>query len=209
MELLNYSLKVGNKKLFDNVNLLFSSNKINHILGSNGAGKSSFAKSCVGMLKYEGKIVHNGDIILIGSGSNVPQEFTISDVTDLLKKRFDGERVNELYTLLKMNNISDKLKIRKMSDGQKQKIKLLCFLSAKPQIVILDEFTNALDRMSAIDLYSFFNEYIKIEDLVVLNITHNLSDLEYMQGNYYYIKDRDIVMVDSKKQVIESYMRGE
>ena len=47
-ELVNYNLKVGNKTLLENINLSFKSNVINHILGSNGAGKSSFAKSCVG-----------------------------------------------------------------------------------------------------------------------------------------------------------------
>ena len=56
MKLINYSLKVGKKKLLENVNISFDKKYINHILGSNGAGKSSFAKTCVGMLEFEGKI---------------------------------------------------------------------------------------------------------------------------------------------------------
>lgn len=40
MKLINYSLKVGKKKLLENVNISFDKKYINHILGSNGAGKS-------------------------------------------------------------------------------------------------------------------------------------------------------------------------
>lgn len=40
MKLINYSLKVGKKKLLENVNISFDKKYINHILGSNGAGMS-------------------------------------------------------------------------------------------------------------------------------------------------------------------------
>lgn len=208
MKLVNYNLKVGNKTLLENINLSFKSNVINHILGSNGAGKSSFAKSCVGMLKYEGKISGNSGAILIGSGSNVPSEFTIDDLLELLKKRFEPQKVKGLYDLLKLNTVSGKLQIKKMSDGQKQKIKLLAFLSEDPKVIILDEFTNALDKNSALDLYHFFNEYNKMHDVVIINITHNLSDLEYMEGKYYYICNRSITEVETKEEIINLYVRG-
>lgn len=209
MKLVNYNLKVGNKTLLENINLSFKSNVINHILGSNGAGKSSFAKSCVGMLKYEGKISGNSGAILIGSGSNVPSEFTIDDLLELLKKRFEPQKVKGLYDLLKLNTVSGKLQIKKMSDGQKQKIKLLAFLSEDPKVIILDEFTNALDKNSALDLYHFFNEYNKMHDVVIINITHNLSDLEYMEGKYYYICNRSITEVETKEEIINLYVKGE
>ena len=67
MKLINYSLKVGKKKLLENVNISFDKKYINHILGSNGAGKSSFAKTCVGMLEFEGKIEENQEAILHSS----------------------------------------------------------------------------------------------------------------------------------------------
>ena len=38
------------------------------------------------MLKYEGKISGNSGAILIGSGSNVPSEFTIDDLFGVTEK---------------------------------------------------------------------------------------------------------------------------
>ena len=76
-------------------------------------------------------------------------------VIKLLKKKFEAQKIMGLYDLLKLNKVSKNLQIKKMSDGQKQKIKLLAFLSADPKVIILDEFTNALDKNSSIDLYEF------------------------------------------------------
>lgn len=209
MELINYGLEVGNRKLFENVNISFEEKVVSHILGSNGTGKSSFAKSCVGMLAHEGEIEGNQGAILIGSSSNIPSEFSVEDILKLLEKKFESRKIKGLYDLLKLNKVSNKLPIRKMSDGQKQKVKLLCFLSADPKVIILDEFTNALDKNSALDLYNFFEEYNKFHEAVIINITHNLSDLEYMAGKYYYIRDLKIVQIASKSDVVDMYMKGE
>ena len=144
MKLENYGLKIKNNILFENVNVLFANRMISHILGNNGCGKSSFGKSCVGMLKHEGTIIGNHNAILIGSSSNIPGEFSIRDITQLLKKRFKHDKVTNIYQLLKLNLIPDNLAIKKMSDGQKQKVKLYVFLSAEVDVIILDEFTTVL-----------------------------------------------------------------
>ena len=41
------------------------------------------------------------------------------------------------------------------------------------------------------DLYVFFNKYVKKYNVIVINITHNLSDLEYMEGDYVYISNSE------------------
>ncbi|WP_330387221.1 ATP-binding cassette domain-containing protein [[Clostridium] polysaccharolyticum] len=146
---------------------------------------------------------------MIGSSSNVPGEFSLKDILKELRKKFEQSEINKLYDLLKMDTISDKLPLAKMSDGQKQKIKLLCFLASKPKIIILDEFTTALDKGSSLDLYAFLNEYRKNNEVTILNITHNLSDLEHMPGKYYYISDCEMKEVDSKETAIEKYIKGE
>ena len=76
-------------------------------------------------------------------------------------------------------------------------------------MIILDEFTNALDKNSALDLYHFLSIYNKMHEVVIINITHNLSDLEYMEGKYYYIHNHKIDHLESKKEIIEMYVKGE
>lgn len=101
-----------------------------------------------------------------------------------------------------------KNKIKNLSDGQKQKLKLLFFLAQEPELIILDEFTNGLDKKTSIEIYKFLNNYTNKGHVTLINITHNLADLEYMEGNYYLLQNEDINQVNSKEMAIDSYIKG-
>lgn len=208
MECINYSLKIEDKILIEDLNISFEKNIMNHLLGSNGVGKSCFAKSCIGMLEYNGKINAEGEIRLIGSYSNVPLDFRLKDIMKILYNRFNKENIKYLYKILKLNNISDNIPIRKLSDGQKQKIKLLSFLASEPKTIILDEFTSALDKKTTLEIYEFLRVYLNKPGVVCLNITHNLSDIEYMEGNYYYFNNNSIEKIETKSELVKLYMKG-
>ena len=172
MKLSNFNLNIENKKLLTDVNVEFSEGKINHILGKNGVGKSIFAKSLM---------LDNENITVIGSYSNVPEDITFSELKKVLIKKFDMDKVGRLCSILNISNIDEKIILKKLSDGQRQKIKILVFLLFDKDIIILDEVTNALDKTTSNEIYELFNDYIKKNPKkVILNITHNLSDLNNM-----------------------------
>ncbi|AIM24561.1 putative peptide export ATP-binding protein YydI [Melissococcus plutonius] len=177
----HFYLKVGNKLLLKDTTLPFSEGKINHVLGQNGVGKSQLAKE---FILNRSKLIPKNIIeytIILSSFSNVPSELTLSDL-QLLKNRLS----DEIYKLLNLASIDSKIKIKDLSDGQKQKIKLYLFFSSNKNIVILDEITNAIDKKTVLELYDFLNLYRKQNpQKTIINITHNLSDLKHLQGNYF------------------------
>lgn len=206
MKIENMSLKVGRKQILTDLSLIFQSGKVNHILGKNGVGKSCFSKACAGLLPYSGKIdTGESDLTIIGSYSNIPLNLRLCDILWLIRRNPKLDRLSEQ---LNISAIDPKLHIGKMSDGQKQKIKLLYFLSFGKKNIILDEFTSALDKASTLDIYNFLNTYFASEQITSLNITHNLSDLEYMPGNYYLFEDQTIKPVNDKEQAISAYIKG-
>ena len=82
-------------------------------------------------------------------------------------------------------------------------------MASEPEVIILDEFTNALDKESCMDIYGFLNEYLlENKKSVIINITHNLADLEYMTGDYYLIDNKDIQHISKKEDIIERYIKG-
>lgn len=209
MELVNYSLEVGKRLLIEETTLKFEKGKINHLLGNNGVGKSCFAKSCVNILPHKGQIKTSSELIVIGSYSNIPLDFTLKDIIDILKKKHTKKEIDEIIDLLNFDNISKDIRIKKLSDGQKQKIKLLFFLISKPDNIILDEFTSSLDKSSSFELYNFLNKYVNNENVTCINITHNLADMENMPGAYYLLSDKKIIKYNDPNEIISLYIKGD
>lgn len=208
MKLDNYFLKIDKKVLIENASVCFDSEGINHLLGSNGAGKSCFAKSLIGLIKYSGSVEEcDGDIVLISSKSNIPLDLKLKDILIYLEKIYGKDKLDYFYKLFNLESIP-KVKIKKMSDGQKQKIKLMWFLITYPKLIILDEFTSALDKKTSLEMYKFLSEFIKQNKVTCINITHNLADLEYMEGSYFILSDKKIKKINSKEEIIGLYVKG-
>ena len=195
--------------MFKNVNVVFETGTINHILGKNGTGKTCLVKAMIGAMKYEGKIeLGTSTISAIGSYTNLPLDLRTKDVIEIAQQKFKLSVVESLIDKLNIKSMPPENKIKNLSDGQRQKLKLLFFLSPEPQLVVLDEFTNALDKKTCLDIYNFLNSYVEINQTTIINITHNLTDIEYLKGNYYLIEDGSIISNLTKEKVVDLYIKG-
>lgn len=198
MKLSNYTLEIGKKTLLKQTDVVFKKGEINYILGENGIGKSVFAKS----------LFHKHDnITLIGSYTNIPNDVNFESLLIFLEQKFSSEKIAELYRMLGLDKIDNKIKISKLSDGQKQKIKLLVFFLFEKEIIILDEISNALDRKTVNEIYSFLTQFLlKNRTNTIISITHNPLDVKLAEGSYFVFKDKTIQEVDSIKKLMAEYM---
>lgn len=109
--------------------------------------------------------------------------------------------------MLNIGNINENILIKNLSDGQKQKLKLISFFLENKDIIILDEITNSLDKTTVNEIHQFLISYMKENsNKVILNITHNLSDLNNIEGRYYLFRNRKIIMFESKEEIIKQYV---
>lgn len=198
MKLSNYTLEIGKKTLLKQTDVVFKKGEINYILGENGIGKSVFAKS----------LFHKHDnITLIGSYTNIPNDVNFESLLIFLEQKFSSEKIAELYRMLGLDKIDNKIKISKLSDGQKQKIKLLVFFLFEKEIIILDEISNALDRKTVNEIYSFLTQFLlKNRTNTIISITHNPLDVKLTEGSYFVFKDKTIQEVDSIEKLMAEYM---
>lgn len=205
----DYNLKIKNKVLLENTNFSFVKGKINHILGKNGVGKSQFAKDL--LLNTSGLITPeiSENVTIISSFSNVPNDLSSKELLTILRKRFGADSVAHLASALHIENISMDTLIGQLSDGQKQKLKLLSFLLEDKSIIVFDEITNALDKQTINDIYLFLQKYVAEQPgKFILNITHNLSDLKSLGGNYYLIEELKMTSFEQQDDVITAYIEG-
>ncbi|MCE4951147.1 ATP-binding cassette domain-containing protein [Staphylococcus hominis] len=209
MNVEGYSLKIKKQLLINNCDLKFYLGKINHIVGKNGVGKSQLAKDF--LLNNSGYISKSisSNTTLISSSSNIPNDISKDFLLNLLKNKFNNseDKFNKIYEILNIKDIPARVLIKNLSDGQKQKLKFLSFLLEDNELIVLDEVTNALDKKTVNEIYNFLNDFIKNNpSKIILNITHNLSDLSNLPGKYFNFKNQKIEEYVSRENLIDDYI---
>lgn len=81
----------------------------------------------------------------------------------------------------------DKRKVRKYSLGMKQKVGIAQTLMGEPELIVLDEPTNALDRKSIEKLVQIL-ERLKQQGCTILIASHQFEDIESVVDEVVHIE---------------------
>lgn len=133
----NGTKKFKNELIFQNVSMEFEKGNSYGFVGPNGCGKSVFFKTLCGYsLLTEGQVIYRGKII------GKEQDF-IDDAGIVIEEP-------EIIEVLKQFDLYEdrNKKVGKYSVGMKQKLRLAQAVMEKPQVLILDEPMNGLDKKS-------------------------------------------------------------
>ncbi|QJB71234.1 ATP-binding cassette domain-containing protein [Mycoplasma sp. 1654_15] len=159
------TLKLENKTLYNNKNLIIEKNKKYIIKGSNGSGKSTLAKIFLGLEKnYLGNVLFNDkyeikDIDFKSlnqyfnylSNNTLLIEANIENNINLFDQNSNKNEISNLIEILNLSSI-DKDKIlgqeddNDVSTGQMQRIALARNLYFKKDILIIDEGLSNIDK---------------------------------------------------------------
>jgi zinc transport system ATP-binding protein len=173
------------------------------IAGSNGSGKSTLVKNILGILKpSQGKINIFGQPLTsfrqwhkIGylpqriSALNYHFPGTVAEIVQLGITKNPVELRNTLE-LMGIAHLSESL-IGELSYGEQQRVMLARTLFRKPDLLIFDEPTTALDPETRDVFYSLTNEMNRQGTTVVL-VTHDTGILGKYAHNLLYL-DKKII----------------
>lgn len=196
---------INEKKALNGVNIKLDDGDFVTIIGGNGAGKSTTLNAIAGVWPVdEGSIIINGKNVTglsehqrakyIGRVFQDPMTGTaatmeIQENLALAKRRGEGRFLKwgitrrereEYHELLKMLDLGleDRMssKVGLLSGGQRQALTLLMATLKKPQILLLDEHTAALDPKTAEKVLGLTETIVREQQLTTLMITHNMRD---------------------------------
>ncbi|TYC46245.1 ABC transporter ATP-binding protein [Leuconostoc litchii] len=199
------------------------------VLGTNGAGKSTLFNTIAGNLSISsGEILHNGHNIAhetaVKRTNYIARVFqdpkmgtaprmTVAENLLLAEKRgskrtlhgrgLTQKKLTEYATLTKVmgNNLDSRLNTATgdLSGGQRQALSFLMATRVKPELLLLDEHTAALDPKTSEQLMQATNEQVTKHKLTALMITHNLADaLKY--GNRLIIMNAGNIVLDVRDE---------
>ncbi|WP_336781605.1 ABC transporter ATP-binding protein [Paenibacillus illinoisensis] len=191
----NLTKQYGNKVIVDRVSISVKKGEIYGFLGLNGAGKTTTIRALLGMSKPSSGEVYlfgqrwaNGNPDLsrrVGYMVEVPYAyptFTVRENLSLMA-RLRGlsvpRAVNEIMEQLNLTQYTDS-KARDLSLGNAQKLGLAKALIHKPDVLILDEPTNALDPAGIVEIRELLKALASQQGVTVFISSHILEEISKM-----------------------------
>jgi len=216
--------------IFSDFSLHINKGECTGILGANGCGKSTLFNIISGVLTSEkGEIILNGKNInklkenerakYIGRVHQNPsmgvspsltilENISLSDKKCqkfMLKKLIRKNKTEEYKEILKTLDLGleNKLdtEVKFLSGGQRQSLSLLMATMNKPELLLLDEHTAALDPKTSRLIMEKTQELIKTQSITTMMISHNIKDtIKY--SDRIVMLDRGQVILDVRNKDI-------
>jgi ATP-binding cassette subfamily B protein len=219
---ISYIYEKNQTKIFDNFSLTIPAGQKIAIVGSSGAGKSTFVKLLMRLYNLEsGKILIDGVDVSLISQKNlreqiafVPQEpilfhRTLMENIRYGKRDATDEEVKRASTLSHCDSFIDKLPLGfdtfvgergiKLSGGERQRVAIARAILKDAPILVLDEATSALDSESELLIQDALKNLIKDKTTIV--IAHRLSTVRAMD-RIVVIENGKIVEDDNHEKLI-------
>ena len=211
----NITFNFGEKEIYKDLNFKINKGEKIAILGDAGTGKSTFLDILSNIIKINSgnRLINNIDykdidfINLRKLVSYVPQSITLidSDVKEFFyyfnNKEIEENKINYFLDMMECSSFlgtkSDRINVylgdkgMKISGGQKQKIVLAAALSREPELLILDESTNALDLMSE---KSILKKITDNKNLTLICISHKLPK-DKIFDKIYKVENNNLVLL--------------
>ena len=195
----------GNTVL-SNINLDLKSGNIYGFVGPNGSGKTMLFRALSGLMsvssgvvKLDGKVVRKDFSVLPNLGillENVSLYPNLTGYENLLYlAKFTGKATkSDLLTALERVglDLNDKRKYGKYSLGMKQRLAIAQAIMEHPDILMLDEPTNALDS-EAIERVRQVIEEEEERGALILLASHNKDDIQILADQVFYLENGSIV----------------
>lgn len=198
VELHAVGLTIGKQELLKDISVNFNYGKIYGIIGRNGSGKTLLFKCISGFI-----LPTHGDIQVIGEQVGKDIDFSghmgviietpgfiphysayrnlkiLADISGGAKK----ERIIECIRMVGLNE-KEKKPVKKYSLGMRQRLGLAQAIMEDPQVLVLDEPMNGLDKHGVEDVRKLLLQ-LKEQDKTILIASHNAEDIRLLCDEVY------------------------
>lgn len=212
----SFKKKKGNKTQIVNVlkgvSLSVKSGEVVGLVGESGCGKSTFAKTLIGLQTPDsGTVIHKHNhpqmVFQDPYGSLNPSktiQFIMEEPLKNLTKMTPQEREAKAKELIKLVGLTEEHLKRlpsELSGGQRQRVCIAAALMLEPKFLIADEPVSALDVTIQAEVLKLLKKLHDELGLSILFISHDLRVVHQMCDRIMVMKDGIVVEEGTREEV--------
>jgi polar amino acid transport system ATP-binding protein len=226
LEIKNLSSSYGSKQVLKGVTLSVDKGEVLSLIGPSGSGKSTLLRTLIGLTppiagqvfiagqpidynnKKNLKSLRNHMAIVfqqynLFQNMNVMRNVTISPIK--IKKQSSEEAGKQAKLLLEKVGMADKYDAypEDLSGGQQQRVAIARALATKPEILLLDEITSALDPEWVNEVLDTIR-VLTNEGITMIIVSHEMAFVREVSTRVAMMDDGQIIENGAPQQIFDS-----
>ncbi len=229
LEIKHVDASYGNQvKVLDDVSVRVSRGRTVAVVGESGSGKSTLARVITGLLPpSKGDVLFNGkaltrklkdrskddlrriQMIYQSADTALNPRQTVRDIVGRplefylgMRGKENDKRVVELLEAIELDESYIDRYPNELSGGQKQRISIARALAAKPEIIICDEVTSALDQIVQEEIMQLLMKLQRDTNVTYLFITHDIATVRAIADEIVVMHQGKVVQQGPKSKVL-------
>ena len=194
------------KPAINDITINLSTDRKIAVMGETGSGKSTFLKLIAGLEQLDaGHILYKGEkikgpnetliaghpkIAYLSQHFELRNNYKIHEILSYANEMSEMESSN-LYELCRINHLFDRW-TDELSGGEKQRVALAKLLTAKPELLLLDEPFSNLDYGNKTIIKHVINDLMDTLKIFCIMVSHDASDLLSWADDLIILKDGKI-----------------
>ena len=193
IEVRNVTKKFGQAVVLNDVSASFEKGKIHGLIGRNGSGKTMLLKCICGLVPVtQGEIYIDG--MQVGQGNETTKKlgviieepgflYNYSGYNNLkflasIRNKISKEKIRQTIQMVGLNPDSKK-HVGKYSLGMRQRLGLAQAIMEDPEILLLDEPMNGLDKHGVGEMRELFRSFAD-QGKTIIMANHSSEDIEVL-----------------------------
>jgi polar amino acid transport system ATP-binding protein len=226
LEVRNLASAYGPLRVLEDVSLTLAKGEVMALIGPSGSGKSTVLRVLMGLTRpISGEVLIDGETVDYGRAASIRaardrmaivfQQYNLFQNMDVMrnvtiapvkiKGRARAEVEKEAVRLLEKVGLADKHHAypEQLSGGQQQRVAIARALALKPEILLLDEVTSALDPELVNEVLDTVRA-LAAEGMTMLIVSHEMAFVREVASKVVMLDKGQVVEEGPPKQIFDA-----